>query len=466
MRLRLAFCIIAFLVFGPSALLAWAQAEERHGGVGLISDIHFNPFDPPDLADSLAALPVEDWLSVFATIEQQAMSPWGSDSNFALFASSASAFGKTAADADFAIIVGDFLAHEFEAKAADALGTASTDDKVQALAVKATVFVADIISRALPDKPIIAVLGNNDSECGDYELASDGGYLARTKDTVRRLAGTDLVASDFDETFSAGGYYAVRHPVLPRTRILVINNILWSAKYLDACGTGGERAANDMLRWLRTTLRRQTATGDPVWLVHHIPWGIDGYSTAEAQQQTCEAKIVPFLREPYATEFIALLREFGTTIQASFASHVHKEDYRLLADTDAQPVLAQKIVPAISPIYKQNPGYSVVRYDRETGIPTDFSTYYLANLATASLSVPGDWRYEYTFSKAYGLAQYSASSVATLIKQIRAGSAATALYRKYHWVSHGQIPQERLKAHMCAVTELDVDAFARCYCPS
>ncbi len=451
--------LAALIAFGHSA-----RADEVPGTFGLISDIHFDPFDPPDIAEQLAAAPVADWQGIFATIEEQAMSPWGRDTNYALFASSIAAFAKTAAAADFALVPGDFLAHEFEKKAAQALGINPTDDKVREIAVKTTIFIGNSIARALPDKPIILALGNNDSDCGDYEITPGGHYLAETRDMVHRLAGADLLASDFDETYAAGGYYAVAHPGLPKTRILVVNDVLWSAKYRDACGSGGEAAAEAMLGWLRKQLAEIEAAGDAAWLVHHIPWGIDPYSTAHSHETACTAKVVPFLREPYASAFIALLRQYRDIVQASYSGHVHTDDYRLLIDEGDIALGLQKIPPAISPIYQQNPGFQLITYNLGTGIPTDFSTYYLVNLDQASLDVSGDWRFEYTFTDAYGLSEYSAEGVAKMVADIKAGGAAAETYRRLYMVSHGELPEKDLPAYFCAMIRLEPDAYTECYC--
>lgn len=182
-----------------------AQLAESRSAFALLSDIHLDPFDPPELAAQLAASPVEAWSTIFATITGQAMSSWGRDTNYALFASSLDAIANSAAATDFVIVPGDFLAHEFEKKAADALGTGSTEEKISALAVGTTLFVGESLARVLPGKPIILALGNNDSDCGDYEITPGGRYLAETSDIVRRLAGADLVATDFDRTYAAGG---------------------------------------------------------------------------------------------------------------------------------------------------------------------------------------------------------------------------------------------------------------------
>jgi sphingomyelin phosphodiesterase acid-like 3 len=460
----LALCLVVVALAGFLVSDRPAESAESRGSFALLSDIHLDPFDPPELAAQLAASPVEAWPAIFATITEQTMSPWGRDTNYALFASSLEAFAKSAATADFVVVPGDFLVHEFEKKAAEALGVASTEDKIRTLAVGTTEFIGDSLARMLPDKPIIVALGNNDSDCGDYEITPGGSYLAETRNMVRRLAGADLLATDFDRTYAAGGYYAVRHPGLPETLILVVNDILWSTYYRNACGSDGEAAAEAMFAWLRDKLASQKAAGGSVWLVHHIPWGIDPFSTADSKDPACAAKVVPFLRNPYAEAFVGLLREYRDIVRASYAGHIHTDGYRLLVDDDGSALGLQKVVPAISPIYYQNPAYQIVTYALDTGIPTDFSTYYLANLDKASLAVRGDWRLEYTFSDAYGVGSYSAESVAAMVKAIEAGGAAADIYRRLNVVSHGSLSDKDLPAYVCGMTRLERAGFARCYC--
>lgn len=382
----------------------------------------------------------------------------------ALFTSSLAALTEHMDETDFVLVPGDFLAHEFEAKAVAALNVDERDPKVMDMAVKTTRFVADSIAQALPDRPIIVALGNNDSGCGDYEIAPGGRYLAETAETVRRLAGPELIAADFDQTYHAGGYYAVQHPGRPETLILVINDVLWSEKYHDACGAGDEAAAQAMLSWLSERLAEQKAGGGTVWLVHHIPWGIDPYSTVHSKAGSCTGRIVPFLREPYADRFYSLLRDYRGIVRASYSGHVHTDDYRLLIDEHGDALGAQKIPPAISPIYDQNPSFEVVTYDRGTGASTDFSTYYLANLGDNPDGVQGDWRFEYTFTKAYDLPDYSAESVAALAGKLKAGGPIADTYRLNYYSSHTPLPATDLPAYRCAIAHLDVAGFAACYC--
>lgn len=438
-------------------------AQESTGTFAHISDIHFNPFDPPTLAKSLAAAEPKDWSAQFAGLGDQKMSRYGEDTNYALLASAVAAIARTAADADFAVVTGDFLAHNFQSMAAKAIGSASTPETVDALAVTTTLFVADEMRRAFPGKPVFLTLGNNDSSCGDYKLDPGGAYLAETRDTVRALAG-DFVELDFDETYLAGGYYAARHPTVPNTLILVVNDVLWSAEYQNACGTGGVAPAEAELAWLGDRLKRQQEAGGHVWLAHHIPIGIDPYSTAHSSATACPAKVTPFLKEPFASAYVGLLRQYSGTITAILSGHVHFDDYRLLLDAKGEAVALDKIAPAISPVFGQNPGFHMFTYDRQSGLPTDFSTIYLANLEQAEAAEAGDWLFEYSFAKTYGQPNYSPDSVEAVWKSLAEAGPIQDTFRRLYNVSRGALSGATLPAYTCAMAHPDPQSFAACYC--
>ena len=280
---------------GPSV-----RAAGDSGTFAVISDIHFDPFARP---------------------EDQATSRIGEDTNQALLTSGIAAFARAMASADFAIVPGDLLAHGFNAKAAAALGVDPSSPAVDDMAAKTTQFVARALAEALGGTPAVVALGNEDSKCGDYKIEPGGPYLAATREAVRRLVGGERLDADFAETWAAAGYYAARHPTVANGMIVMLNDVLWSPRYQDTCGSNGLVAGEAMMSWLSGKLARQRAAGGRVWMVHHIPWGIDAYSTLGAKAASCPAKVVSFLKEPFASELRALLMEYRDVIQASFSGH-------------------------------------------------------------------------------------------------------------------------------------------------
>lgn len=464
-RIARSLCAAAMLFALAAGVVGGAvvPARAEQATVAIVSDIHFNPFAEPSLAPALAGAAPSDWRAILAQ-GTQAVSPHGEDTNEALLDSALAALGQAASGTEMVIVTGDLLAHRFGDLASQALNVPPDAPDARAMAAQTALYVMSRLRGALPGKPIVMALGNNDSECGDYRITPDGAFLAATRETVRQLAGPERVAEDFNATYTAGGYYAARHPGRERTTLVVVNDVLWSTEYQNACGAGGDGAADAMLAWLAAQLDRARADGHGVWLVRHIPSGIDEFASFHANAPTCQAQTRPFLREPYAARLALLLREHAATIQASFAGHTHQDSYRLTRIGD-RPVGVEKIVPSISPIFGNNPGFHLFSYDRQSGIPSDFSTWWMDDAARTPRP---EWRLEYIFSKAYGQDGYSASAVSRVVNAMSGDGPEAerlrSLFGRYYPVGGGTVPAAALPTYLCSLANLDPVTFDQCRC--
>jgi predicted MPP superfamily phosphohydrolase len=466
--LQQALCALLLLLIGIASANMPSRAAEPSGRIAVVSDIHFNPFATRDLAARLANSEARDWPGIFASAGGQGVSRRGEDTNQALFASVLETLSAHARNADLIVVSGDLLAHRFEELAAQALGIVPDSSTVRSLATKTAVYVADGLRSVMPDRPIVLALGNNDSECGDYQIEPGGPFLASLGETVRDLAGGDRLASDFDQTFHAGGYYAMRHPTVAGVTILAVNDVLWSTDYQDACGTRGTAAAEAMMTWLERQLDDARAAGRRIWLVHHIPVGIDPYSTVHAPAElSCPTQVTTFLKEPFSSRFEMLFRDYAATIQTALSGHTHQDSYRLVMDAGTD-VAVEKVTPSISPIFGNNPGFHVFTYDVQTGDVTDFSTWYLANLEQASATRPAEWQREYVFTEAYGEQAYSPAAIRriadAMLKPGAEGEGARSAFRRFSSVSHDEIAAGELRAYACAIGNLTPSSYTVCYC--
>jgi len=398
-------------------------------------------------------------LDPFTHFAEGKLAHYGEDSNYALLWSSLAAISRAGRSADFVVVTGDLLVHDFEKRLTKARGDAPSQPGIVDAAVSTTGVVADAIALAVPGKPVILSLGNNDSDCGDYQIDPGGPYLAATRELVKRLAGADRVAADFDATYRAGGYYAMRHPTAADTDIVVLNDVLWSSEYRDVCGANGMEAARAMLTWFKAQLDAARAANRKIWMVHHIPAGIDAYATEKSKEKVCAKQVIGFMSEPFATRFPELLAEYASVITANLTGHVHFDGYRLILGADNQALDVEKIAPAISPIFGQNPGFHVFDYEVKTGEPMDFTTVYLDLTDPAA-----GWRTEYRFTEAYRAERFDAAAVNRIWTAIGARGPERETYGSYYDVGSAKFAATLDPAFYCALGETRLASFTACLC--
>ena len=442
----------------------------------LVSDIHFNPMADPVLVSQLAAAEPSQWEAILDHTTPTTFSQYGSDTNWWLLKSAMRQLPSTLRHPTLVMVTGDFLAHNFPATYHSATHDADPDH-YRAFVLKTVQFLALELQRNFPGTKILITPGNNDNDCGDYSIEANGDFLKSTASVARDLAGGD---DRFVSDWKSLGSFSVPHPALPGVRIISINSIFLSQKYqalssAQGCTPVSSTAAADLLTWLEQDLAAAAQANQKVWLMFHIPPGIDGYASAMNQQaqaksgtaaspETCSNSIVPMWVPEWTAKFDALLKQYHSTVIASFAAHTHSDDYRLLG-TDGATREFVLMNPAISPIYSQNPGFRVVSYNRD-GVVTDQSTYYLTNLASASAKKKGKWKKEYTFTRQWKSGELNAASLGRVYDRVVVDDAARANWLKLYAVSGPALEGEKPIARelYCAVEGLSVAGYRECDC--
>jgi hypothetical protein len=121
----------------------------------------------------------------------------------------------------------------------------------------------------------------------------------------------------------------------------------------------------------------------------HIPPGIDGYSTmmqyrqlatATPTEDLCATAIVPKWKPIWTARFDNLLREYQSTVTATFSGDGHTDDFRVIHDGET----GGDFVLIDPPIYGQNPAFRMITFGDDGGLAGQ-STYYLTNLPAAML---------------------------------------------------------------------------------
>lgn len=429
------------------------DARAEPGRFLLISDIHFDPFADGKLFGPLRDRPVEEWAEVLEASEPAGINPRGTDSNYALLKSSLDDARRRDPSPDFILYPGDLMAHQWQARYDRLAPKSHTADPeaYRAFTAKAIRFLALEFRRRFPEAPILPTLGNEDSYCGDYRVEPGGPFLAMFADAWAPLLGPDR--GPFRATFSTGGYYTVPLPRTKKGRLIVLNSVFFSVNYDDACAAGARTPALDQLRWLDEILARAAADGEAVWLLLHVPPGVNAFNSAEAATEGGPPAM--FWQPELSGLFLKLVAKYPGAIRAVFAGHTHMDDYRVLRP-EGGPAIACKIAPAISPIFGNNPGYQAFNYDRDDMALRNFRAYFKADLT-------GEWAFEYDFREAYGLEAFSAASIERLAGAIRADSEVGRRYVNYYGVSAPpEITPRTLDVYRCAITHVTAADFLTC----
>jgi sphingomyelin phosphodiesterase acid-like 3 len=167
-----------------------------------------------------------------------------------------------------------------------------------------------------------------------------------------------------------------------------------------------------------------------------------------------------FGKVSFFTQFLNLMKTYGSVVQIALAGHTHMDDFRVLSPGGSASPVAFRITPAISPIFGNNPGFSVLQYQTSTGEVSDIATYYL--------DLAGDgpdpkWAVEYRFSTAYGYNTFSAENLQSLAATIRSDPSVRHLFAGYYATSApSPIKAENWQFYACSETEFTSYDYGGC----
>jgi sphingomyelin phosphodiesterase acid-like 3 len=421
-----------------------------------VSDLHFNPFADRAIVRRLIAAPIERWSAIFRTSKNTAFSEKGKDTSFPLLTSMLVAAKGPAYD--YLLNTGDNLAHDFKK---EFLAAGGTESEYAGFVNKTMRFVDRMLKQSFPGVPMILALGNNDSTCGDYMLAPTDRMLAAVGRDLPIVARHPQALRDF----AMGGFYTVPHPKVPKHDIVVLSDVFWSRSYHDACDQKGGDPGSAEIAWLEWTLYQAKLAGKTVTLAMHIPPGINSYSSS--RKNACPLTVTSFWQDAYARRFVALVGLYKDQLRLGFAGHTHMDDFRVVTDASGTPLLATRITPSVSPVFGNNPAFTVLLYSRTDASIADYATFYLSNLAKVGPGVAPDWKLEYTFKQTYNAPGYDAASLAAVSKRIRSDEPVRASFMRYYAVASAQssINASNWGVFACAQTAIAPDAFESCACP-
>ncbi len=483
------------------ALTAISPLGAQTRPVILLSDIHLDPFHDPAKLPQLEHAAARDWLPIlsapatptqaedFARL-QTACNAKGVDTPFTLLQSAMNAARTQQPSPFFVTVSGDLMAHQFDCKF-HTLDPKATEADYSAFAAKTVAFVAHMLATTFPGAPVYLALGNNDSGCKDYNEDPSSTFLHADAITAAAAVHNPSERASILASYSAlGDMNVALPPPMQHTRLLVLQDIFESKKYAACPGTtaaANTTPAEIQIAWLRAQLAKARAAHETVWIMAHIPPGIDAYTTFTKGGDVCSGgKPEPFLSSDALADTI---EAYGDIIHLALFGHTHMDEMRLYrsaagaksaagAGSAAGQPIPGKLVPSITAVNGNNPAFTVAQVNPKTATLVDY-TVFAAGTDWATNPV---FTKEYTFSTTYGQPDLSGASMAKLMDAFladRTGSADLSLdYQKFFYAGDplsasgvkGAAKAAAMKLvwpmYACAMTQPHTAGFKACVCPA
>ncbi len=460
----------------PTEKAATASAAGPTIEALFVSDIHFDPFQDPAKAANLRAAPVSEWNAILAgptSAEQAARfaevektcKVRGADTSYTLYESSLRAIHADANGAKFVALSGDLIAHDFQCKY-ETIFPKGKPEEYRLFVEKTIEYVMRELRRAMPGVPVYGALGNNDSDCADYQLDPDSAFLKDVgKDLVPSVRGSERESEM--RTFGEGGYYSARLPApLGHVRMLVLDDLFMARQYAACGGKANPAPAAAQIVWLEQQLDTARRNKEKVWVMSHIPPGVNPYATAIKVLDLCSGgKPQMFLSSEALPE---AMENYGDVIELAIFAHTHMDEMRWLkpAAAGAPPEgVAIKMVGSISPIDGNNPSFTVADIDATTAQLRNYQVFVGSN----QTGVDTKWGEEYDFAQAYQEDAFTAASAADLIAGFKADPTAKSAASQSYIRNFGSGTAARnigalWQPYTCALRNDGADAFRSCVC--
>jgi len=439
----------------------------------MLSDIHFDPFRDQAKVARLAAAPVSGWEAIlkepasatqaadFAALQTACKAVKGVDTDETLFDASLSEEKSRTAGLKFVTVSGDLVVHQFDCRYKT---TMKSEAGYTEFASKTASYVIQRLEAAF-QVPVYVALGNNDSRCGDNEIDANDPFLAGTsKAVIAGLKGASAVEVKQAKTdYEAGGYFSVTLP-MTKTRLLAIDDLYLSKKWKTCEGTTDAAAPAAVMTWLKSELDAAAKRGERVWVMGHIPPGIDVYATLK-KGNSCHGSGPEAFLNPVGTESLGdVLAAHAQTIPLAIFGHTHMDEIKLLPAGDAG--VAVKGVPSISPVDGNLPSFTVASIDPATATMMDFTVFVAPNMKGTGAV----WAREYSFGETYGQKAFTGAAVAKIAAGFHADpEGATAASKAYEEFFDKGLPISPLvlgwAPYACGIDHMSDAGFEACGCP-
>lgn len=358
----------------------------------VFADIHFNPYDgcqnkfPCPMVVQLVHADYKDWDAIFSKYNASALNTYGTNTNYPLFTSSLNAIQKQAQahSVGFALFLGDSLAHRYQINYRKYSGD-KTKTGYQAFVKKTMQYFALSVHNKLSNIPVYFVVGNNDSYTDDYGSVPSGPFFHDLTTTWVSLVNDKNNQNNFATEFPTAGYYEVNFPN-SENKLIVLNTVLFATQVR---GSENHEAAQAELTWLAARLKFAEENNQKVLLAFHIPVGINVYPIIKDPFHFIHS----FWRKDVTQQFLTFLDQYPV-VSGILTGHLHMDGFVLLGKNHN---IINTFVPAISPIFSNNPAFKIYFYDPKTLALKNYLTFFLPlkNYNTQQ------WEFEYSFNKVY-----------------------------------------------------------------
>ena len=212
-----------------------------------------------------------------------------------------------------------------------------------------------------PDTVILPTIGNNDVIVHSSMSCLPSMMSVYFIDLLDIFFPKALLPAGFDyngvkETFLKGGYY--RHDFKGKsTSLLALNSI-----YFMATNNCSMDHAQAQMQWVEQQLAENeklngTSKHRQFILSMHVFPGID-YNFGKNKD---------YWYQNFTSQFIGILDKYQDSVTMVAGAHLHKLDFRVPISREhpglAVPIL---VTPSITPVYMNNPGYTVATIDETT----------------------------------------------------------------------------------------------------
>ncbi|CAL1536690.1 unnamed protein product [Lymnaea stagnalis] len=334
------------------------------------------------------------------------------DSTWELVVDSIQAMASIKSDVDFLIWTGDTVAHISDANLTVDLNLEIVRN------------ITEFINTTFQAAKVYASLGNHDFyPSGQARDKDDDHFYTRVGALWEEWIINQTGAK---EDIRKGGYYAVK--VQPKIRLLALNTNLY---YTSDKLTPNLTDPTGQFEWMERQLNSSRANKEKVIITGHVPPGlfIPEYSD--------------WFWPQFKKTFMKIMFDYSDVIVVTHFGHDHADSFKLLQNDDGSKMIPQFNAPSVTPWrYKipaktgdaHNPGIRLIKYDRDTGKPLDYTQYYI-NITQANAAQKSNWQPLYNFTAAYGVADMTPDSLKMFFQKLK-DEPDSKLYQKFcnHWV--------------------------------